>query len=503
MKINFSISIRLCFIILFSIAFCRHGVSQDLEEIRQMGDTSAYSIKYLDEHTFLIQTATYSDISDYVFFIQKLNDDGETLATVKIWDEESLVDTIIPYFSEIYKFRNQDPCFFFLKRRVNSDTCTFHKAIIHEDMNLSFEDLNWRGTDFNEGMLGGYLYEKTVESIINKDGGVFFSYRTNNDSIGLVSFDETGNVLAEGRLETHPFVELGYGFVITPDSLGFRIIRHVPTEGSFGYSCFTFDAELNIVDTIENVDQYSYPPVSCSELAYFRFNPYSGKTYSITHWSVPAYNGHPEIKDDIVMSVYDENMVQTNYVWGIHTPTNSFAGYKNTINFGSANDVYMAGGLDGTIPRSLYVVYMDQDLNKYGEIYYVHPSRYLLTRCVVACPDGGCLVYCDAYDEHSFVGEKCIFKVTISDFLNVEEAHNAGFAVATAYPNPGGSEMHIRTTVENAAVEVYDMNGRLVAQQPVTETETVLDATGWAAGTYIWKVISAGKDVESGKWVKE
>ena len=101
------------------------------------------------------------------------------------------------------------------------------------------------------------------------------------------------------------------------------------------------------------------------------------------------------------------------------------------------------------------------------------------------------------------MGEKCIFKVTISDFLNVEEAHTAGFAVAIAYPNPGGSEMHIRTAVENAAVEVYDMNGRLVAQQPVTETETVLDATDWVAGTYVWKVISAGKDVESGKWVKE
>ena len=83
MKINFSISRRLCFIILFSITFCRHGVSQDLEEIRQMGDTSAYSMKYFDEHTFLIQTATYSDISDYVFFIQKLNDDGETLEQSK------------------------------------------------------------------------------------------------------------------------------------------------------------------------------------------------------------------------------------------------------------------------------------------------------------------------------------------------------------------------------------------------------------------------------------
>ena len=73
--------------------------------------------------------------------------------------------------------------------------------------------------------------------------------------------------------------------------------------------------------------------------------------------------------------------------------------------------------------------------------------------------------------------------------------------------------MHIRTAVENAAVEVYDMNGRLVAQQPVTETETVLDAIDWAAGTYVWKVVCRDvacnvsnptvHEIESGKWVKE
>ena len=59
------------------------------------------------------------------------------------------------------------------------------------------------------------------------------------------------------------------------------------------------------------------------------------------------------------------------------------------------------------------------------------------------------------------------------------------------------------TKGEDKGVEVYDMNGRLVAQQPVTETETVLDATDWAAGTYIWKVVSDKAEIETGKWVKE
>ena len=119
--------------------------------------------------------------------------------------------------------------------------------------------------------------------------------------------------------------------------------------------------------------------------------------------------------------------------------------------------------------------------------------------------DGSCVISTNGSIRNSseYVISNAIFHIPAEAFLSVDEAHANGLSLAIAYPNPGGNEMHIRTTVENATVEVYDMNGRLVAQQPVTETETVLDATDWAAGTYVWKVISAGKDVESGKWVKE
>jgi hypothetical protein len=52
-------------------------------------------------------------------------------------------------------------------------------------------------------------------------------------------------------------------------------------------------------------------------------------------------------------------------------------------------------------------------------------------------------------------------------------------------------------------VEVYDVNGRLVHRQDITEDVTGIDAGGWAEGVYVWKVISNGKEVETGKWIKE
>ena len=76
------------------------------------------------------------------------------------------------------------------------------------------------------------------------------------------------------------------------------------------------------------------------------------------------------------------------------------------------------------------------------------------------------------------------------------------------YPNPSNNMFNIRTGVTmkqpyNAQMEVYDMSGRLMHRQDITENVTGIDAGGWAAGTYIWKVVVNGREAETGKWIKE
>ena len=138
-----------------------------------------------------------------------------------------------------------------------------------------------------------------------------------------------------------------------------------------------------------------------------------------------------------------------------------------------------------------------------GEMMHSHASSITVTE------DGGVLLTLRGYDMNMPNSRyESVVKFPAEAFLGVDEAHANGLSLAIAYPNPGHDVLNIRTTVENAAVEVYDMNGRLVAQQPVTETETVLDATDWAAGTYVWKVVSGVSTssttlIESGKWIKE
>ena len=80
------------------------------------------------------------------------------------------------------------------------------------------------------------------------------------------------------------------------------------------------------------------------------------------------------------------------------------------------------------------------------------------------------------------------------------------FLVA-AYPNPGGDVMNIRTSLRNCTLQVYDMQGRMVHQQEITDDVTSVDASNWPSGTYVWKLEIMNeelgmKEVESGKWVK-
>lgn len=76
------------------------------------------------------------------------------------------------------------------------------------------------------------------------------------------------------------------------------------------------------------------------------------------------------------------------------------------------------------------------------------------------------------------------------------------------YPNPGGNTLNIRTVVTmgqpyNARVEIYDLSGKLICNQEITENVTSINAEWWPSGMYVWKVVANGEEVETGKWIKQ
>ena len=97
-----------------------------------------------------------------------------------------------------------------------------------------------------------------------------------------------------------------------------------------------------------------------------------------------------------------------------------------------------------------------------------------------------------------------IAKFPASAFVSIEEAHAHNLKVAVAYPNPGGDVMNVRTSLRDCTLLVYDMQGRMVHQQEITDDVTSVDASSWSSGTYVWELGTENGSgiLESGKWVK-
>ena len=492
---------------------------QDLDVIYRSDSVFVQHTIGIDDNTFLAFGGTNSGNGSLA--IMKITYEGEILDSVSLpnrmdyWVHGNFMNGKFRYAS----FRFDD-----------NDTLPLLCAVDVDPENLSvtYTGYRWEGLDFNHPQQT-HLYTKQIYPVFLKDGSLLLSYPVDSlymvngmQSVHLVKFDNNG-VLEKERIFDGVMGLLSNLFFITPDSLGCRIITR--NTSLYKFECQTLDEDLNTVSVVENAGMayYSSPYVSgwqyciSESSTYLCVNPQNGRTYSICS-DVPLEqkekNGTEKANMDIIMGVYDVNCNLLDWTWGINTPD----GNDNAldIDIGPNGEVYMLGWMDvlpnmkdensqgkNTRYNNFYVGFMDESLNKYSEIYF-KPEELLYLKCISARHSGGCIVSSRRNDD--ITGQTidhCIYRITPEDFLNIEEAHLHGFAVATAYPNPGKDVLNIRTALKDARVVVYDMSGRMVYWQEITENVTSINAEGWPAGIYVWKMISDGKEVENGKWIKK
>ena len=499
-------------------------ISRDFSIIYRSDSVFVQHTIGIDDNTFLAFGGTNSGNGSLA--IMKITYEGEILDSVSLpnrmdyWVHGNFMNGKFRYAS----FRFDDNDTLPLLCAVDVDP---------EDLSVTHTGYSWEGLDFNHPQQT-HLYTNQIYPVFLKDGSLLLSYPVDSlymvngmQSVHLVKFDNNG-VLVKERVFDGVMGLLSNLFFITPDSLGCRIITR--NTSLYKFECQTLDEDLNTVSIVENAGMayYSSPYQSgwqycISECpTHLCVNHQNGRTYSICS-DVPLdwkeKDGKGKSNMDILMGVYDENFNLLNWTWGINTHEGNDDAVD--LDIGPNGEVYMLGWMD-VLPNikggndlcrndrymNFYVGYLDEDLNKYSEIYF-KPEEFLYLKCISACHSGGCIVSSRRNDD--ITGQTidhCIYRITPEDFLNIEEAHSHGFAVATAYPNPGKDVLNIRTGLKDARVEVYDMSGRLMHRQDITENVTGIDAGGWAAGAYVWKVytgVSTGSTTlaETGKWIKE
>ena len=480
--------------------------AQELNEILYSPNSWVYSMMFEDAHTFVANKTIvdqYSNVTEIQFV--RMNDEGEELASQQLFSAEEYADVV--WISPWKRLSNGNLVLFYAKRIA--DIATFYRVDLNDDLSFSVLQLDWETDDYYDSDRTFYPYNTGV--VVNKDGNIIITYPPHSqyhlngtEAMQFLKFDADGNLIGQRLMEGFRGQDRHHTLP-TPDSLGCRIILR--NNGSPKLDCHTLDSDLNTIVVKENVEELSWP-YQCCRFAYLYTNPVNGKTYSNNIIDYPAYGGNPAIVEDIMMSVFDaENFRQTNYTWGLTTQSHDGAGILQSIGFDNDNNVYMVGQMDNVMAneflnRNLYIACLDENLNKLGEIYHVDDYVYMV-KSMAACPEGGCLLSCHKIHEATNEAGNCLIKVSKETIVGIEEAHDAGFAVAVAYPNPGKDVLNIRTGLMDARVEVYDMSGRLMHRQDITENVTGIDAGGWAAGSYVWKVVADGKEVEGGKWIKE
>ena len=160
-------------------------------------------------------------------------------------------------------------------------------------------------------------------------------------------------------------------------------------------------------------------------------------------------------------------------------------------------------------PNSLYksglhliITKTDMDMNVVWQKRYLRDGSAYGAFTSSATTDGGFIVTGTRYN-FNVDNRRDIFvlKTDADGMVGIDEDNIVD--EIEVYPNPGKDVLNIRTGLKDARVEVYDMNGRMVYWQEITENVTLINAEGWPAGTYVWKVVANGMEAESGKWIKE
>ena len=474
--------------------------AQELEpvEIFSSPTVLAYHICEWDDNFILLNSVVMSD-GRYVM----LMDHEGNLAASEVWHENNNTCSFLTE-SKFFKTSNERPFFYYVKGPDRPIVC---KVTISENFELTtfeFPD----PFPIPEEIPHDQWWD--FEWLPNEDGSVFVStaYIDNYHSVHVMARYNASGELTHQWTET---TDRATTSLLPPKkgTSGCRLVMDDTEAKDVNSECVVFDDSLNVVDikhSIYNQAVGIYRP----HYEYFAVHPETDMVYLLSDVSFPAFNGNPKIGQDVYMSQFNPDFAQTKYVMGPYTvDEHDQKALCESIDF-CGDNVYMLGFMNTAAPgggdienvENFYVALFDGNMNLKGEIYYHNEKRMLTPYSIYALPSGGCMVSTGGVDRLTFEQQHAIYRLSDETIVGIEEAHDAGFAVAMAYPNPGKDVLNIRTGLRDAWVEVYDMNGRLMHRQDITENVTGIDAGGWAEGVYVWKVVSNGKEAECGKWIK-
>jgi hypothetical protein len=76
--------------------------------------------------------------------------------------------------------------------------------------------------------------------------------------------------------------------------------------------------------------------------------------------------------------------------------------------------------------------------------------------------------------------------------------------LVNVFPNPTAQLLNVKVQkINNESYQIFDINGKLVLDGKLSKTNTVIDMTGLAEGTFILSIVRANQPVKSFQIIKQ
>ena len=379
----------------------------------------------------------------------------------------------------------------------------------------------------DEGCIVG-AYTKNVsldrDSIHGYDSLFFFRMNFEGELLANVGFELPYSGVAWQMLFwREQLVPTDYGYIYYNNCSNVPPVPE-PTKGaerSLGGTVCYLDKDFNLL----RIRHFKHPGSGgFVDLCPFDDVSIIRSRHNTTYLATRSNRHYEQTHDDCYLYEYDDDIEGTQeQVPLIHEAHRGvydfdFVAENKAVEVGDDYSLYFCYSLNVGISLSgdswVVIERLDNDFNTITEVYYSTDSdlRWYCAESITLTKDCGVLMTAQSRDLTDLnQWGSVVVKFPAEAFVGIEEAHDNGLKVAIAYPNPGKDVLNIRTGLKDARVEVYDMNGRLVHRQNITENVTAIDATDWTEGVYVWKVYTSESGsstgsttlVETGKWVKE
>jgi hypothetical protein len=183
--------------------------------------------------------------------------------------------------------------------------------------------------------------------------------------------------------------------------------------------------------------------------------------------------------------------------------------FGSTIDFRHPDSIYFAGFKNNNIwppqPTTVSWIMVGQtdSLLQPRFLHFIGGDGYYQPNYIAATPDGGCFVCYGKWSPKKHVYDLVFLKLNNEGLIVGDQPPGIMVKKVLVYPNPATDMLKVETALQDATLNVYNINGVLQSSHALNRTSTIIDLKRFEPGTYIYTITNNDGQVENGKLIKQ